>query len=160
MKNQAVLEAISRLFDHAQSILLTAAENLDGDALGCLLSLEAYARSRGKDVVAVNSRPVCSLYEFLGVSDRIRTEIPKKPYDLIIVCDTGDISMIGRIYEENPELFATTPILNIDHHGSCYGDVCWMDPTYSAACDMVAEFIEYDGGIESITSEIATFLFL
>jgi phosphoesterase RecJ-like protein len=160
MENQAVLFSIAKLFDEAGSILLTAADNLDGDALGCLLALESYARAKGKSVDAVNSRPVCPLYDFLGVSDRIRTEIPNRGYDLIIVCDTGDISMIGRLYQENRVFFDTTPLLNIDHHGSCYGDVCWMDPSYSAACDMVAEFIEYHGGISAITPEIANFLFL
>lgn len=33
MENQAVLFSIARLFDEAGSILLTAADNLDGDAL-------------------------------------------------------------------------------------------------------------------------------
>lgn len=160
MENQAVLFSIVKLFDEADSILLTAADNLDGDALGCLLALESYARAKGKSVDAVNSRPVCPLYDFLGVSDRVKTEIPNRKYDLIIVCDTGDISMIGRLYQENRDFFETTPLLNIDHHGSCYGDVCWMDPSYSAACDMVAEFLEYHGGISAITPEIANFLFL
>lgn len=160
MENQAVLFSIARLFDEAGSILLTAADNLDGDALGCLLALEAYGRAKGKEIDAVNSRPVCPLYDFLGVSDRIKTEIPDKNYDLVIICDTGDISMIGRLYLENRELFDNTPILNIDHHGSCYGDICWMDPSYSAACDMVAEFLEYHGGISAITPEVANFLFL
>ncbi len=160
MENQAVLFSIARLFDEAGSILLTAADNLDGDALGCLLALEAYGRAKGKEIDAVNSRPVCPLYDFLGVSSRIKTEIPKEKYDLIIVCDTGDISMIGRLYQENRELFDNTPLLNIDHHGSCYGDICWMDPSYSAACDMVAEFLEYHGGISAITPEVANFLFL
>lgn len=160
MENQAVLFSIAKLFDEAGSILLTAAENLDGDALGCLLALESYGRAKGKDIDAVNSRPVCPLYDFLGVSDRIKTKIPDKKYDLVIICDTGDISMIGRLYEENREFFDTTPILNIDHHGSCYGDICWMDPSYSAACDMVAEFLEYHGGISAITPEVANFLFL
>ncbi|MFZ3232767.1 MAG: bifunctional oligoribonuclease/PAP phosphatase NrnA [Patescibacteria group bacterium] len=160
MENQAVLFSIARLFDEAGSILLTAADNLDGDALGCLLALEAYGRAKGKEIDAVNSRPVCPLYDFLGVSDRIKTTIPDKKYDLVIICDTGDISMIGRLYVENRELFDNTPILNIDHHGSCYGDICWMDPSYSAACDMVAEFLEYHGGISAITPEVANFLFL
>lgn len=161
MENQAALFSVANAFDQADSILLTAAENLDGDALGCLLALEAYARSKGKSVDAVNSRPVCPLYDFLGVSDRIRTEIPAdKRYDLIIVCDTGDIEMIGRLYEERRDLFESVPLLNIDHHGSCYGDVCWVDSRYSAACDMVAEFLEYHGGISAITPEIANFLFL
>lgn len=160
MKNQGVLEAVSKLFGPAENILLTAAENFDGDALGCVLALEAYARSKGKRVTIANSRPVSSLYEFLGISHRVETKIPSEEYDLIIVCDTGDVSMIGRLYEENRKIFETTPLVNIDHHGSCYGNVCWMDPTYTAACDMVAEFIEYDGGFESITAEMATFLLL
>lgn len=161
MENQAVLFTVANLFDKADTILLTAAENLDGDALGCLLALEAYARSKGKTVDAVNSRPVCQLYDFLGVSDRIRTEIPAgREYDLIIVCDTGEIEMIGRLYEENRQLFDRVPVLNIDHHGSCYGDVCWVDSSCSAACDMVAEFIEYHGGTSAVTPEIANYLFL
>lgn len=160
MKNQDAILAISTLFQNARTVLLTAAENLDGDALGCLLALQAYGESKGKRMVAVNSKPVSPLYGFLGVADRIRTEVPSDRYDLVIVCDTGDIAMLGKVYDDNRAVFDSVPVINIDHHGSCYGDVCWMDASYSAACDMVAEFIEHDGGKAAITPEIAEFLLL
>ncbi len=160
MKNQEAILEISRRFREARSILLTAAENLDGDALGCVLALKAYGVSKGKRVTVVNSKPVSPLYAFLGVSDWVETKVPNEPFDLVIVCDTGDLSMLGSLYEENRALFDSVPMVNIDHHGSCFGSVCWMDPSYSAACDMVAEFIEYDGGSEAVTAQMAEFLLL
>lgn len=76
-------------------------------------------------MVIVNEKPLSSLYEFLGVSHRIQTNIPNHTYDAIFICDTGSIDMLGTIYSENPEVFRNAPVVNIDHHASCYGDVCW-----------------------------------
>lgn len=39
MKHQVIVEKIIQLWNTSQSILLTGASNLDGDALGCLLAL-------------------------------------------------------------------------------------------------------------------------
>ena len=160
MKNQTILAEIDKAFRQANTILLTASENLDGDALGCMLALDDFAKSLGKDSTIVNGKRVSDFYQFLGVGDRVVTEIPNKPYDLIIVCDTGDIEMIGRIYGQNTALFENTKLINIDHHHSDYGDICYVDSEVTSACDIVADFIEYSGGLGAITKEMANYLLL
>lgn len=65
MKNQDILAKIDDAFKKAKTILLTASENLDGDALGCMLSLDDYAKSLGKDSTIVNGKCVSDFYAFL-----------------------------------------------------------------------------------------------
>lgn len=162
MKHQVIIEKIIQLWTSSESILLTGASNLDGDALGCLLALHDLATSQGKEVVIVNEKPLSCLYGFLNVADRVVTQVPKKSYDAIFICDTGSFEMLGTVYSENQELFAKTPTVNIDHHASCYGDVCWSTCGYenTSATMMVARLIEYACGPQAITRDMATYLLL
>ncbi len=61
-------------------------------------------------------------------------------YDLIVLCDCGDLSRVGAILERNEALFAATPLLTLDHHASnnASGDLAWIDPGAAATCEMVA----------------------
>lgn len=162
MKHQVIIEKIVELWTSSKSILLTGASNLDGDALGCLLALYDLGTSQGKEITIVNEKPLSCLYGFLEVSDRVVTQVPKKPFDAIFICDTGSFEMLGTVYSENQELFAKTPTVNIDHHASCYGDVCWSTCGYenTSATMMVARLIEYGCGPQAITREMATYLLL
>lgn len=110
----------------------------------------------------VNEKPLSSLYDFLGVSDRILTEVPKKSYDAAFVCDTGSFDMLGSVYTDNKKLFEKVPTVNIDHHSSCYGDMCWSTCGHenTSATMMVSRFIEYASGLQSTTREMATYLLL
>lgn len=162
MKHQVIIDKILELWTSSRSILLTGASNLDGDALGCLLSLQDLAISQGKDVVIANEKPLSSLYGFLGVSDRILTKVPQKHYDAIFICDTGSFDMLGSVYSENPGIFADTPVVNVDHHASCYGDVCWSTCGYenTSATMMVARLVEFGFGPQCISKNMATYLLL
>lgn len=70
--------------------------------------------------------------------------------------------MLGNVYALNSEIFANTPIVNIDHHSSCYGDVCWSTCSYenTSATMMVARLIEFGSGSQSISRNMATYLLL
>ncbi len=46
----------------------------------------------------------------------VSAKIGAFPYDLIIAVDSRDLESLGQVYEDNPELFYQTPIINIDHH--------------------------------------------
>ena len=148
MKHQVVIDTIIKLWRESESILLTGAANLDGDALGCLLALEAFGLSQGKTMTIVNEKPLSSLYDFLEAGERVFTQIPDQKYDAIYICDTGCFEMLGDIYTKNTELFKNTPTVNIDHHGSCYGDICWSTSgnEFASATMMIARMIQEIGG--------------
>lgn len=65
MKHQVIIGKILELWATSRSILLTGASNLDGDALGCLLTLQDLGIAQGKDIIIVNEKPLSSLYDFL-----------------------------------------------------------------------------------------------
>lgn len=71
------------------------------------------------------------------------THGPSK-YDLIITVDTGDLSQLGRFYEDNTELFTQIPLINIDHHASNgqFGKINYVDIMASATTEILVPLIE------------------
>ncbi len=94
------------------------------------------------------------------MKEQIYNTIPQGDYDLIIVTDTGCIDMIGEPYTTRRELFASTCVINIDHHGSDFGDICWATSgnEHTACTMMIAEIFSAMG--EEMTSDIAEHLLL
>lgn len=84
-------------------------------------------------------------------------------YDLIITVDVADISQLGKLYEDNVELFTSTPIINIDHHISNpgFGKVNLIDVSSSSTAEILYDLIRH---LEQhfqktlIVPETATFL--
>src|SRR3990167_9413754 len=65
-------------------------------------------------------------------------------YDLIIVLDSPDLDRLGSLYDQDPEIFYTVPVVNIDHHPSneYYGKVNWVDVTATSTAEMLVSLIE------------------
>lgn len=71
--------------------------------------------------------------------------IPAKfKFDLAIVIGSPDKEHLGKIYEENPDIFYELPIINIDNHADneLYGQVNLVDITASSAAEILAEILE------------------
>ncbi|MCC7196565.1 DHH family phosphoesterase [Candidatus Peregrinibacteria bacterium] len=84
-------------------------------------------------------------------------------YDLIITVDTGDLSQLGRFYEDNPELFTSIPVVNIDHHASndFFGKINYVDVMSSSTTELLIPLIhdfEKDSELELMDEDIATLL--
>lgn len=84
-------------------------------------------------------------------------------FDLIITVDTGDIVQIGKIYENNKDLFDSTPVLNIDHHFSNgkFGNYNFLDFTVASTTQMltlVIQQLEKDYNESLIDEDVATLL--
>lgn len=84
-------------------------------------------------------------------------------YDLIITVDTGDLQQLGAVYEQNPEMFYSIPVVNIDHHASNaeFGKVNLIDITASSTTEILLpllEKLEQVAGQQLIDSDIATLL--
>lgn len=84
-------------------------------------------------------------------------------YDLIITVDVADIPQLGKLYEEHTELFASLPVINIDHHisNTNFGKINLIDPSACATGEILYDLIrilEKKTGKTLITEEVATFL--
>ncbi len=88
---------------------------------------------------------------------------PEANFDLIVTVDTGDIVQLGKLYEENKELFARTPLLNIDHHASNgkFGTHNYLEYGFSATTQMITPILqtfEKERNEELIDEDVATLL--
>ncbi|EKE11998.1 MAG: hypothetical protein ACD_14C00048G0003 [uncultured bacterium] len=70
--------------------------------------------------------------------------IPAKfKYDLVIVLGSPDKESLGKVYEENPDIFYEVPVVNIDHHteNDNFGQVNIVDITASSTSEVVADLM-------------------
>jgi bifunctional oligoribonuclease and PAP phosphatase NrnA len=67
-------------------------------------------------------------------------------YDLIVVVDSADLSLLGSLYTENIDLFSEVPILNIDHHisNTRYGQLTLIDPTAASATEVLYNWFSWN----------------
>lgn len=81
------------------------------------------------------------------------------PFDLIITLDAADFDQVGMLYEKNPKLFQSIPVINIDHHASndYYGTVNLVDLTATSTAEILVGLIEALGP-SLINEDIATAL--
>lgn len=76
--------------------------------------------------------------------------------DVIICIDTIHLGGLGKLYEDNKELFAGKPIVNIDYHpnNSHYGALNVVDRTVSSTAELIAKTLSTLGA--PLTVDIAT----
>lgn len=70
--------------------------------------------------------------------------IPAKfKFDLTIVIGAVDKEHLGKIYEENPDIFYEVPVINIDNHpeNELFGQVNLVDITASSSAEIIAEIL-------------------
>ncbi len=84
-------------------------------------------------------------------------------YDLIVTCDTPELPQLGRIFEDNPELFYETAVVNIDHHASNtgFGKVNLIDMTAASTTELitrVVQALESETNTKLMDADIATLL--
>lgn len=71
--------------------------------------------------------------------------IPAKfKYDLVIVLGSSDKESLGKVYEENPDIFYEVPVVNIDHHADNdnFGQLNIIDITASSTSEIIADLLQ------------------
>lgn len=82
-------------------------------------------------------------------------------YDLIIVLDSPDLERLGKPYEDNPDLFYETPIINIDHHpgNDHFGKINLVDLTATSTAEILVSIFEaLSKDTSLLTEDVATAL--
>lgn len=122
-----------------KTFLVTAHVHLEGDALGSELACRELLEALDKKVVVFNEDTPPEAYQFLPGLKSIRHVFNARPYDVAVFLDCSDASRIGRAHRAVMKSAGT--VLNIDHHisNSRFGDVNWVNPKASCACEMVYE---------------------
>lgn len=113
----------------------------------------SYDRSDGGVVIHLTPS-VGSLEE----SD-VKIELGLPTHDLIIVCDTPDLSSLGPLYHEQADFFYRTPIINIDHNpaNDQYGQINHVDITAVSTTEVIFQLLD-SFGEEHLDADIATSL--
>lgn len=135
-KRKTVSEII-KIIKQNNKFLITAHDNLDGDAIGSGLAL-CFALDRiGKQVKFLLRTPVPSRYNFLpGIKKYITNKIDLKTYKLLFIIDTAGWDQLE---DFDSTLLKEHTIINIDHHvdNSISGQINWIDHKASAVGEQV-----------------------
>ncbi|MDX8290445.1 bifunctional oligoribonuclease/PAP phosphatase NrnA [Metabacillus indicus] len=111
----------------------------DFDAIGSQIALKKTLQQSfpEKNIFAVGCD--AENLEWIGSMDVIEDDQYRDA--LVIVCDTAETKRIS----DQRYLLGKT-LVKIDHHsdGGSYGDLSWVDPSYSSVCEMLADlFFSY-----------------
>jgi len=117
-----------------KKFLISAHQNLEGDAIGSMLAMAELLKQAGKKVVLLAPENMPDTYKFLPGSEKVKLRSSAKDIDYDVACllDCTDIERIGSVKEG---ISPTRPILNIDHHvsNSYFGTINWVEPDMSCS---------------------------
>lgn len=133
---------ISEAIQEAQSFLIVAHLNPDGDAFGSMLALAHALKLLGKkNVEYVCTEGVPHLYKFLSGSENALLKPTLSSYDLAVALDCDGKSRLG---DAEPYLDLATKVICIDHHGgnNVFGNISWVDSQAAATGELVFELIK------------------
>lgn len=91
--------------------------------------------------------------------DHIRTAQSDFKYELIFVLDSPDLESLGKIYDNNTELFYKTTVINIDHSpaNEHYGQINVNELTVPSTAEVIFDILKKIGQ-ELIDADVATAL--
>lgn len=149
------LDDILKEMERAETIVVLAHENPDGDAIGSSLAVCLALQNMGKKAeVLMKEYP--ANFSFLPGIENIKKEASYEKYDMAIVVDCPDIKRVNSMYIpyfENAKITA-----EFDHHNknSMFGDYNIVNHVSPACAQILVSSFEYLH-IE-ITKDIATCL--
>lgn len=100
------------------------------------------------DVKTENKEGELRIYitpEHGAIDPRDFSFIPAKfKFDLAVVIGSPDKESVGKIYEENPDIFYEVPLVNIDYHSNNenFGQINLVNITSSSASEILFEFFK------------------
>lgn len=161
------ITTVESILSQPQKIVIIPHKNPDGDAIGSCLALCAFLKKRGQKVSVISPNdfpkflkwmPGCSnILNFERENSQAKKQLEEAT--VIFTLDFNDLSRTGQL--ETPLKEKEADFIMIDHHQqpSDYAKVTYSDVSMSSTCEMVYNFIEYLGAVDSIDQDIATNLY-
>ena len=163
------IEQIKLMLATKKNVVIIPHRNPDGDAIGSSLALYHYLKNdHHVKVVAPNDYP--SFLKWLPGTNTVQlfdkqNSQAKKTLaaaDIIFLLDFNVLHRIGDDMKNTVELFKETFIM-IDHHQQPDTDLTefiYSDTSICSTSQMIYHFLEKLGGIDSITPEMATCMYV
>jgi phosphoesterase RecJ-like protein len=143
------LTRAGEVLDAAPSVVIACHVNPDADALGSMLGLAAFLRSRGTATICTFPNEPLEPPRWAallpGSGDLVEAaDVPAAP-DVMVTCDCASADRLGRL-QANAD--RARELIWIDHHRSNdgLGTVALIDPEASSTCEMVYRLIAAMGG--------------
>ncbi len=153
MKDNLVLNTIMSRITDADRILVYRHTNPDPDAIGAQMGLVQLLATAfpSKTVVAMAAVP--QRLAWLGVTDE--QSVTPQATDLVIAVDCANAERL------EGQLPADALIIKIDHHPNRdpYGQLNWVDESYSSCSEMIYDLYAYTTGQLTMTAAVATALY-
>ncbi|MBO6093289.1 MAG: bifunctional oligoribonuclease/PAP phosphatase NrnA, partial [Oscillospiraceae bacterium] len=155
--NEQVMKAIFEKIKSYQRIMLFRHIRMDGDCVGASKGMKELIQATypEKEVLLIDEQ-TSDFLSFFGPND---LPVPDEMYQdaLAIIVDTSDR---GRI--SNPKYTLCKEKIKIDHHieADVYGDLNWVEPERSSACEMIAAFYWQFRDELRMTEQAATYIFM
>ncbi len=157
------MDALARAaaaLEEATLVAMACHVNPDPDALGSMLGLSNFLRSRGTQTVCTFPNDPFELPRWIDLLPGADALVPPADFPpepaVMVTCDAASIDRLGMLA---PVAERATTLIWIDHHVSNdgLGTIPLIDPRASSTCEMVWRLIRSMGG--EIPPETATCLY-
>jgi len=140
-------EKIKSNFDHLQKFIIT------------IDTVKTGLQELGYDLKDEKLRVFITPKQGFLTKENIRTAQSDFKYDIIFILDTPELEALGKIYDNNTELFYKRPIVNIDHNpaNNRFGQINLIDTTTSSTSETLFDIMQM-WQAELIDADIATAL--
>ncbi len=150
------LERAAAALRAAETVLVTAHAQPEGDALGSSLALALLLERMGKRVQLFNADPVPRNLRFLPQIARLLTHaLPSGPVDAVVLCDVAEPERVSEGLESLPARIRIV----FDHHLTtrAFGDILVRDADAPATCELILQLA--DALAVPLDAELATCLY-
>jgi phosphoesterase RecJ-like protein len=149
MTEAEALRRAAEILSGADEVALACHMNPDADALGSMLGLSNYLRSKGTRTVCSYGNEPLELPRWASLLPGIDHVVPPSAFPAepaaMVTCDCASFDRLGVL---GASASRAGELIWIDHHRSNegYGTVRLVDPDASSTCEMVFRLIDTMGG--------------
>ncbi|MEZ4809130.1 MAG: bifunctional oligoribonuclease/PAP phosphatase NrnA [Allomuricauda sp.] len=165
--NLADITTVKSILSQPQNVVIVPHKNPDGDAIGACLALYGFLKGKGQNATVIVPNDYPKFLKWMPHNDVVlnferENQQAQSALDratVVFTLDFNDLSRTGQMEPVLREMDAD--FIMIDHHQqpNDYAKVTYSDVGMSSTCEMVYNFIEFLGELDSITKEIATNLY-
>ena len=137
------LDEILKEINKAETFVILAHENPDGDAIGSCLGMCTFLKELGKSDIDVLFKDFPETFKFLPNFEMIKSEPSYEKYDMAIVLDCPNTDRVGKEYRKFIENAKVR--VQFDHHlrNSMFGDYNVVNPVAPACAQILVSSLEY-----------------